>query len=242
GRSGAGLRRVGARGDLDRPGGAAGRGALLRRRPRPGHGVRRGGRRHVLKRPVAARASIAPAGARHAADELGDRALHRRARSLGAEAPHGAQAAPGLERRHGPCHIGKSKLGSSPCRPAFGAAGASEVSVTIELYPTPSQMQALLSGPDDEPVVMLNLLRFKPEASEPDEGATGEEAYGCYSAAMLEFIGARGARVLWTGRVVGQVIGSGAGGFTRSRWSSIRRAGRSSRSRATRTSATSACI
>ncbi|HZR79544.1 MAG TPA: DUF1330 domain-containing protein [Candidatus Binatia bacterium] len=85
--------------------------------------------------------------------------------------------------------------------------------MTIELYPTPSQMQALLSGPDDEPVVMLNLLRFKPEASEPDEGATGEEAYGCYSAAMLEFIGARGARVLWTGRVVGQVIGSGAEGF-----------------------------
>jgi uncharacterized protein (DUF1330 family) len=60
---------------------------------------------------------------------------------------------------------------------------------------------------------MVNLLRFKAAASSPDEGVSGEEAYARYSARMLEFIAARGARVIWSGRVERQVIGTGGDAF-----------------------------
>ena len=51
----------------------------------------------------------------------------------------------------------------------------------IALYPTPEQIQALLSGPPDGPVVMVNLLRFKPTAEAPGETLSGEESYRRYA-------------------------------------------------------------
>ena len=83
----------------------------------------------------------------------------------------------------------------------------------IALYPTPEQIQDLLKGPADQPVVMLNLLRFKERASAPDEGLTGEEAYQRYVDEMVGFVESKGGRVIWSGRVDGQVIGSNAEGF-----------------------------
>ena len=83
----------------------------------------------------------------------------------------------------------------------------------IALYPTPEQIQELLKGPADQPVVMLNLLRFKDRASEPDADLTGEEAYMRYAADMTRYVTARGGRVIWTGRIDGQVIGTNAEGF-----------------------------
>lgn len=88
------------------------------------------------------------------------------------------------------------------------------VDITIALYPTPEQFQALLAGPADQPVVMLNLLRFKPTADPPDAGLSGEEAYRRYADAMVAFVASKGGRVLWTGRVDSQVIGTGAEPFT----------------------------
>jgi uncharacterized protein (DUF1330 family) len=76
--------------------------------------------------------------------------------------------------------------------------------VQIALYPTPEQIQALLADPDPTPVVMLNLLRFKPGA---------EAAYRRYAAAMRKVVEGRGGRFLWTGRVTAQVIGAGGEGF-----------------------------
>jgi uncharacterized protein (DUF1330 family) len=84
----------------------------------------------------------------------------------------------------------------------------------IALYPTPEQIQALLKDTSDQPVVMLNLLRFKPSATEPDTGLSGEAAYQRYADEMVPFVEARGGRVIWTGRVDGQVIGDGGDGFT----------------------------
>jgi uncharacterized protein (DUF1330 family) len=84
----------------------------------------------------------------------------------------------------------------------------------IALYPTPEQIQELLKGPADQPVVMLNLLHFKARATEPDEGLSGEEAYRRYADEMVPFVVSRGGRVIWTGRVDSQVIGEGAEGFT----------------------------
>jgi uncharacterized protein (DUF1330 family) len=84
----------------------------------------------------------------------------------------------------------------------------------IALYPTPEQIQELLKGPADQPVAMLNLLHFKPRATEPDQGLTGEAAYQRYADLMVPFVEARGGRVIWTGRIDGQVIGQDAEGFT----------------------------
>jgi hypothetical protein len=83
----------------------------------------------------------------------------------------------------------------------------------MSLYPTPEQIQAFLEGDDGGPVVMVNLLHFKATATSPDEGVSGEAAYHRYADRMLEFIGARGARVLYSGRLHGQVIGEGGGDF-----------------------------
>ena len=83
----------------------------------------------------------------------------------------------------------------------------------MAIYPTSEQIQALLAGPADRPVVMLNLLRFKPRADAPDEGLTGEEAYRLYARAMRTFVESKGGRFVWIGRVDSQVIGTGGEGF-----------------------------
>ena len=83
----------------------------------------------------------------------------------------------------------------------------------MAIYPTRDQIQALLAGPGDQPVVMLNLLRFKPRADAPDEDVSGEEAYQRYGQPMQRFVESKGGRVLWIGRVDSQVIGTGGEGF-----------------------------
>jgi len=85
--------------------------------------------------------------------------------------------------------------------------------MTIALYPKREQLEQLLQGPADVPVVMLNLLRFKERATAPDEGTSGIEAYQRYGTAMRKLVEARGGRFLWMGRIDGQVIGDGADGF-----------------------------
>ncbi len=83
----------------------------------------------------------------------------------------------------------------------------------MAIYPTPEQLQALMAGEPERPVVMLNLLRFKPRADAPDEGLSGEEAYRRYAERMQPFVESKGGRILWTGRVDAQVIGTGGEKF-----------------------------
>ena len=83
----------------------------------------------------------------------------------------------------------------------------------MAIYPTSEQIQTLLSGPPDQPVVMVNLLRFKPAADAPDAGMSGEEAYRCYAEPMQAFVKSKGGRVLWIGRVDSQVIDTGGEAF-----------------------------
>ena len=82
----------------------------------------------------------------------------------------------------------------------------------MAIYPTPEQIQRLLAGPAGRPVVMVNLLRFKPKADSPDDGVSGEEAYRRYAAAMRTFVESKGGRFLWVGRLDSQVIGTGGEG------------------------------
>jgi hypothetical protein len=65
----------------------------------------------------------------------------------------------------------------------------------VALFPTPEQMQSLFADADDQPVVMVNLLRFKARATTRDENLSGEDAYRRYSDRMVEFIASRCARV-----------------------------------------------
>ncbi len=89
----------------------------------------------------------------------------------------------------------------------------------MAIYPTSEQIQALLTGPDDRPVVMLNLLRFKPRAGgEAGRGADGAprggdgtmrgaESYERYATAMRALVESEGGRFLWAGTVDSLVIG-----------------------------------
>ena len=77
----------------------------------------------------------------------------------------------------------------------------------MAIYPTSEQIQALLAGPADQPVVMVNLLRFKAHADAPDEGMSGEEAYERYFKTMRGLVESNGGRIIWAGSVDSMVIG-----------------------------------
>lgn len=78
----------------------------------------------------------------------------------------------------------------------------------IAQYPTPEQIRELLAGPPDQPVVMVNLLRFKARADAPDEGLSGTDAYRLYGEPMRRIVEEGGGRFLWMGRVDSFVIGA----------------------------------
>ncbi len=72
--------------------------------------------------------------------------------------------------------------------------------------PTRESFRALFSHTTpDQPVVMLNLLRFRAQAQyapeHPESPCSGREAYARYSAQALPAVSAAGGQVLWQGRV-----------------------------------------
>jgi len=77
----------------------------------------------------------------------------------------------------------------------------------MAIYPTPEQIKLLMEGPQGQPVVMLNLLRFKKRADASHEGDSGEQAYMRYAREMRKFVESKGGRFIWAGRVDSQVIG-----------------------------------
>ena len=100
------------------------------------------------------------------------------------------------------------KLSVATCIVFFTVAAlAAGTAAMGQIAPRPDQIEELQKGPADGPVVMVNLLRFKDEADAPDEGLSGEEAYGRYGAQMVQWITSQGARVIWSGRVDSMVIG-----------------------------------
>jgi uncharacterized protein (DUF1330 family) len=62
----------------------------------------------------------------------------------------------------------------------------------------------------DGPMVMVNLLKFKPLAEYPDgrnPGMTGREAYEIYGRAVVECLAKVGGKPLWSGAVTGVILG-----------------------------------
>ncbi len=94
----------------------------------------------------------------------------------------------------------------------------------MPIQPTAEQIQELVAAHDPGPVVMVNLLRFKPEADGIDAGVTGAEAYARYSVAAEPFLRGVGGRLLSAVRPERTVIGPRQANGTWCCWSSIRRA------------------
>ena len=79
--------------------------------------------------------------------------------------------------------------------------------------PTPEQLETFLSGPLDQPVVMLNILTFKKQADSSHAGQSGQEAVMQYSSAMKEFVEARGGTFVLAANIDSQLIGEGGEHF-----------------------------
>jgi uncharacterized protein (DUF1330 family) len=67
------------------------------------------------------------------------------------------------------------------------------------IRPNKEQFLDLMNAPDEGPVVMLNLLKFKPH-----EGAS---EYNKYGGAVVQMVEATGGKVLWMGKVDQTLIG-----------------------------------
>ncbi|MEG9862289.1 MAG: hypothetical protein V6Z81_07280 [Parvularculales bacterium] len=79
------------------------------------------------------------------------------------------------------------------------------------VYPARDQIKALLDNKSEEPIVMVNLLRFNERAAYKDDthgDMSGVEAYRMYGERMRKIVESRGARFIFTGTIDQMVIGS----------------------------------
>lgn len=81
--------------------------------------------------------------------------------------------------------------------------------VENQVRPHPESVQQFVTG-SDGPVVMVNLLKFKPMAEYADgreTQLTGQAAYQLYATQMRERVEAAGGRFLFGGSVAGLLLG-----------------------------------
>ena len=76
------------------------------------------------------------------------------------------------------------------------------------IRPNKAQFIELMEAPDEGPVVMLNLLKFKTRADGTD--GSGASEYAKYGDAAIGMVEARGGKVLWMGRADQILIGDPA--------------------------------
>ena len=76
----------------------------------------------------------------------------------------------------------------------------------IAKLPRNDQIETLMKGAMETPVVMLNLLRFN-ERAEGEEEGTGQESYSRYAQKMQQIVEGAGGRFLFAGSADSQVIG-----------------------------------
>lgn len=82
------------------------------------------------------------------------------------------------------------------------------------ISPTADQLRSVATLPADQPVVMLNLLRFRDVADysghpdlAPDQSISGQEAYAAYGASAMPHLGEAGAEIVYRGTASATVIG-----------------------------------
>ncbi len=81
------------------------------------------------------------------------------------------------------------------------------------LLPDAHQMQAVMAMPADQPLHMLNLLRFHDETAA--EGLAGRKLYARYAERVGPLLEELGVRVVYAGDVLTTVVGPGADGWHR---------------------------
>jgi uncharacterized protein (DUF1330 family) len=86
----------------------------------------------------------------------------------------------------------------------IAAVQSADLPLGSAITPNLDQFQALAAAPDQGPVVMLNLLKFKPGS---------EESYLRYGDAARAMIEERGGRLVWSGRAEQVLIGDAAAGW-----------------------------
>ena len=69
------------------------------------------------------------------------------------------------------------------------------------ITPDDEAIKALTTAPEDGPIVMVNILKFKPNG--------GQEAYARYGAPVSKMVEALGGRIVYMGPVAQTVIGAG---------------------------------
>ena len=78
------------------------------------------------------------------------------------------------------------------------------------MYPDGQRVAGLLGDSSLEPVVMLNLLKFRARAKYADGRATeltGQQAYGLYAEQMRKIVEREGGNFLFAGEIESVVIG-----------------------------------
>ena len=78
------------------------------------------------------------------------------------------------------------------------------------LYPIIQQIEVFRNDPSPQPIVMLNLLKFRVKAHYPDGRATdltGAQAYEIYAEAMSKIVEREGGKFLFAGDVKSLPIG-----------------------------------
>lgn len=80
----------------------------------------------------------------------------------------------------------------------------------ITIDPTRASLAQLQAWPQDAPVVMLNLLRYREQAVYPEAAqvppCSGREAYQRYGRVAQQQVAAVGGELLWLGAVQAQLI------------------------------------
>jgi uncharacterized protein (DUF1330 family) len=77
----------------------------------------------------------------------------------------------------------------------------------VSIVPTPRKLEQLQAASAEQPVVILNLLRFKETAAGIDAGVSGLEAYARYGEAAAPFLARVGGRIQFAVQANQMVIG-----------------------------------
>ncbi|HJV42342.1 DUF1330 domain-containing protein [Caulobacter sp.] len=82
--------------------------------------------------------------------------------------------------------------------------------VVNAVFPEPLQIAEFFGAPEEGPIVMVNLLKFRTRAEYPDGSdahLSGREAYGRYGEAVSRLVEGLGGRIRYSGAVTGLLLG-----------------------------------
>jgi len=85
------------------------------------------------------------------------------------------------------------------------------MNVENALYPTADRIAELMAATSVQPIVMLNLLKFRERAQYADGRASelsGRDAYMLYGTKMQQLVEREGGRMVFSGEIMSLVIGT----------------------------------